>query len=182
MDKFKRIKEYYLYFMMYAIIGWCYEVFLEVVVYQWGFSNRGFLFGSYCPIYGFGALAFILCFNKLMKKKDPSWLRFVKPLLIFTGCMLVATTIELLASYLMEALTGSWPWQTYADYAVNFQARIALSPSVRFGLGGMLFLYVIQPLFERVVGALNSKGVNLAFYTLLGIFTFDLIVKLAGML
>jgi uncharacterized membrane protein len=182
MDKFMKIKEYYLYFMMYAIIGWCYEVFLEVVVYQWGFSNRGFLFGPYCPIYGFGALAFILCFNKLMKKKDPQWLRFVKPLLIFTGCMLVATAIELFASYIMETLTGSWPWQTYADYAINFQARIALSPSVRFGLGGMLFLYVLQPLFEKVIAALNNKGVNLIFFTLLAIFTLDFIIKVLSML
>ena len=43
----KKFAEYYLYFMMYSIIGWIYEVFLEVVVYRWGFSNRGVLFGPY---------------------------------------------------------------------------------------------------------------------------------------
>ena len=45
MERYDRIRKYYLYFMMYAIIGWCYEVFLEVVVYRWGFTNRGVLFG-----------------------------------------------------------------------------------------------------------------------------------------
>ena len=35
------IKKYYLIFMMYAVFGWLYEVFLEVVVYKWGFTNRG---------------------------------------------------------------------------------------------------------------------------------------------
>lgn len=178
----KQIKEYFLYFMMYSIIGWCYEVFLEVVVYQWGFSNRGFLFGPYTPVYGFGGLAFILSFNKLMKRKRPKWLRYIKPLLIFAGCTLVATAIELFASYLMEALTGSWPWQTYADYAINFQARIALSPSIRFGLGGVLFLYVLQPLFEKSVGRLSSKSLNLAFYTLLGMVLLDFIITWMGML
>ena len=44
---------------MYAIIGWLYEVFLEVVVYRWGYSDRGVLFGPYCPVYGVGALLFI---------------------------------------------------------------------------------------------------------------------------
>ena len=39
-------KFYYLYFMMYSVIGWLYEVFLEVVVYKWGFSDRGILTGS----------------------------------------------------------------------------------------------------------------------------------------
>ena len=28
----KKFAEYYLYFMMYSILGWIYEVFLEVVV------------------------------------------------------------------------------------------------------------------------------------------------------
>lgn len=182
MTIFKKIKEYFLYFMMYSIIGWCYEVFLEVVVYQWGFSNRGFLFGPYTPIYGFGGLAFILCFNKLMKKKTPKWLRYMKPLIIFAGCALVATAIELLASYMMEAFTGSWPWQTYADYAINFQARIALSPSIRFGLGGVFFLYVLQPLFEKSVSTLSCKRLNVVFCTILGIVSLDLIITLAGMI
>ena len=41
----KKLSEYFLYFMLYSIIGWIYEVFLEVVVDRWGFSNRGVLFG-----------------------------------------------------------------------------------------------------------------------------------------
>ncbi len=34
------IYNYVIYFMLYAMIGWLYEVFLEVVVYKWGFTNR----------------------------------------------------------------------------------------------------------------------------------------------
>lgn len=63
-----KISKCFLYFMLYAIIGWCYEVFLEVIVYKWGFSNRGELFGPYCPVYGFGALAFIFGVYPLIKK------------------------------------------------------------------------------------------------------------------
>lgn len=66
MDK---VKKYFLLFLMYAIIGWCYEVFLEVFVYNWGFSNRGVLFGPYLPVYGFGALAFIFCFERFLENK-----------------------------------------------------------------------------------------------------------------
>ena len=51
---------YVVWFTFYSVIGWCYEVFLEVVVYKWGFTNRGVLFGPYTPVYGFGALAFLL--------------------------------------------------------------------------------------------------------------------------
>lgn len=51
----KNLNNYIIYFMLYSIIGWLYEVFLEVVIYKWGFSNRGVLFGPYLPVYGFGA-------------------------------------------------------------------------------------------------------------------------------
>ena len=126
-----------LYFALYSIIGWCYEVFLEVVVYQWGFTNRGVLFGPYCPVYGVGALAFILLVYPLIKGR-PVKERLIRIPLVFLLCLLIATSLELATSYILEAITGSWPWQTYVDYKINFQGRIALSPSVRFGLGGVL--------------------------------------------
>ena len=116
------------------------------------------LLGPYCPVYGVGALVFLLCFSKLMAKREPEWLRWVKPVLVFLGCMIAATAIELFTSYILEALTGAWPWQTYLDYAINFQGRIALSPSIRFGLGGLLFLYVLQPLFQKLVHSLSSRA------------------------
>ena len=117
-------------------------------------------------------MAFLLCFGRLLKKKSPPWLRWVKPLLLFVGCMAVATGIELATSYILEALTGSWPWQTYVDYAINFEGRIALSPSIRFGLGGLLFLYVLQPLFHRLVHSLSPRvrrGACIAVLVLLAV-------------
>lgn len=170
--------EYIIYFMMYSVLGWLYEVFLEVVVYQWGFSNRGVLFGPYLPIYGVGAMAFLLCFGRLMKRRSPRWLRWVKPLLIFIGCAIIATAIELAGSYVLEFFTGSWPWQTYADYAINFEARIALSPSVRFGLGGLLFLYILQPLFEKVIGRLSPNKVQAVAYLILTVLAADSAITL----
>ena len=152
------VQSYVLYFFFYSVLGWLYEVFLEVVVYRWGFTNRGVLLGPYCPVYGVGALVFLLAFSRLMAKREPAWFRWVKPVLVFLGCMIAATAIELATSYLLEALTGAWPWQTYRDYAINFEGRIALSPSIRFGLGGLLFLYVLQPLFHRLVHSLSPRG------------------------
>lgn len=164
---------WFLYFILYSVLGWAYEVFLEVVVYQWGYSDRGVLHGPYCPVYGVGALTFLLCFHRLMAQKEPRWLRLLKPLIIFLGCMAVATGIELVTSYLLEWLTGSWPWQTYVDYGINFQGRIALSPSIRFGLGGVFFLFVLQPLFQRAVGTLSSTVRTWVFRVILFLFLLD---------
>ncbi len=154
------IEKNFLYFMLYSIIGWLYEVFLEVVIYKWGFSNRGVLFGPYCIIYGFGALILLFSLKKI-QKKDIRIKNFkVTWLLVFISIIIITTLIELAASYIMEFTSGSWQWD-YTRFAFNFQGRIALNPSVRFGIGGMIFLYVLQPLFEKFTSSLSPKVLSL---------------------
>ena len=167
-------EKYFIYFMFYAIFGWIYEVFLEVVVYKWGFSNRGVLFGPYCPVYGFGALAFLFTVYPLIKNKK-GWKKIAMIPIVFILCMAIATLIELVTSYICEFFMGSWPWQTYANYKYNFQARVALSPSIRFGLGGVAFLYLIQPLFEKLTDKLGNKKVHIISITLAIILILDLL-------
>lgn len=171
----RRIEEYFLFFIIYSVIGWIYEVFLETVVYGWGFTNRGILWGPYCPVYGVGAVIFILTLNRLIAEKNKKQRLMLIPI-IFMLCMIIATGIELVSTYILEYFIGSWPWQTYADYAVNFQARIALSPSIRFGIGGVIIIYIIQPLIERVV--LGFRNINYIAAAILMIFIFDILFTL----
>lgn len=146
--------------MFYSIIGWIYEVVLEVFIYRWGFSNRGTLFGPYCIIYGVGALAFILCLKGLKEKKIRIGKISITPVLVFLGIMAIATIMELIGSYIMEWTTGSWMWN-YERFAFNFQGRIALNPSVRFGIGGMIFLYGIQPFLEKFTDKISVKALGI---------------------
>lgn len=178
-NKFSEFKKYFLYFMAYSVIGWIYEVFLEVVVYRWGYSDRGVLFGPYCPVYGIGALIFIFLVYPVIKNKDIKQKIMYLPV-VFLLCLISATITELIASYISELLTGTWQWKTYADYKYNFQARIALSPSVRFGIGGVVFLYVLQPVFEKTANRLNGKFLDIVFYITGIIFAVDLICFITG--
>jgi uncharacterized membrane protein len=152
-------------FLIYAVIGWIYEVVLETFIYKWGFSNRGVLFGPYCPIYGTGALVFLFFYNKCLKGKNISknkWINgLVKIILTFLLCMVVATIIELAASYILEFFTGKWLWMTYVNYKYNFQGRIALSTSLRFGLGGLVFIFLIQPLLDKLCLKLKGKALDI---------------------
>ena len=99
--KSEKFRNYFLYFVMYSVIGWIYEVFLEVVIYRWGFSNRGLLFGPYCPIYGVGAIVLILTVYRLIENKDrKTKLKMLIPVLL--GSAVIATAIELAATYICE--------------------------------------------------------------------------------
>ena len=175
--KKRRISEYVVFFWVYAVIGWIYEVVLETFIYRWGFSNRGVLFGPWLPVYGFGAVIFVLLWYRIIKDK-PLKQRLIRLPLIFLLTMATATLIELITSYLCEWTMGSWPWQTYADYAINFQARIALSPSLRFGLGGCVFLYVIQPALDRMVAKMKDRTVIVTAIVIGAVLAVDLVCTL----
>lgn len=152
--------EYLIYFFLYSVLGWIYEVVLEVFIYRWGFSNRGALFGPYCVIYGFGALIFLILLKDLKSRRIGTKKLNLTPLLVFFAIIFIATVVELIGSYIMEATQGGWMWD-YSDYFANFQGRIALNPSIRFGIGGMVILYLLQPLFEKGVKKLSGKAVIL---------------------
>lgn len=168
----KKIQEYFLYFMFYSVIGWIYEVFLEVVVYRWGFSNRGVFWGPYCVVYGFGAILLLLCLEGLMKKKIKIGNINITPALVFLGIVVITTAVELIASYIMEFTRGEWLWD-YTRFSFNFQGRIALNPSIRFGIGGMIFLYLLQPLFYKFTKKLGDKKVSILAAVFAVILVFD---------
>ena len=170
----KKVQDYFLYFMFYSVIGWIYEVFLEVVVYRWGYSDRGVLIGPYCIVYGFGAVILLLALSGLMKKKIKLGPVNVTPFLVFVGIVLITTVIELIASYIMEFTQGEWLWD-YTRFSFNFEGRIALNPSIRFGIGGMVFLYLLQPLFRKLTGKMSDKVLYTVSLILLILFIADII-------
>ena len=96
---------------------------------------------------------------------------------IFLLTMITATALELLTSYLCEWTMGSWPWQTYKDYAINFEGRIALSPSIRFGIGGVVFLYVIQPFLDKLAAKLSDKQAKTTAIIILAVLGIDMFCK-----
>lgn len=143
-----------LFFIM-CIIGWIYETVLEVVIYHWGFSNRGLLFGPWLPIYGVGGLLYVGSCYPLVKSGINT---FIKVIGVFYITMLIATTVELASTYIFEAVRGGWPWD-YTNYGINFQGRIALSTSIRFGLLGLLGMFIVYPVTEKLCG--KARGILL---------------------
>ena len=166
---------WFLYFWTYCVLGWCYEVFLEVVVYRWGFSNRGFLWGPYLPVYGVGALLILGCLGRLKNRPLRVGRVNLMPAVVFLAVVALTTVVELIASYLLEWTTG-WLWD-YTRYRIQWQGRICLSASLRFGVGGMVILYGLQPLLEKGVGQLGGRRRRVVFVVLFTVFVLDCIVR-----
>ena len=96
------------------------------------------------------------------------------PVFIFLGIIIITTVVELISSYIMEFITGGWLWD-YRGYSFNFQGRIALNPSIRFGLGGMFFIYILQPLFEKFTARLSKNALDIISAVLFLIILTDIV-------
>ena len=163
------IVKYFMYFICAAVVGWIYEVLVIMFENHHGFQNRGVLFGPYLPIYGFGMLVLMLTVNPIRKMKlekissASTILAFcVKFILAFIAAFIVTSLVELVASYMISPTSWEYvkngknnpPWFYSANdgYVINFQGRIALKSSLRFGIGSMFLLYVLQPLIDKFSG------------------------------
>ncbi|MCR4567687.1 MAG: putative ABC transporter permease [Pseudobutyrivibrio sp.] len=158
------------YFLFYCFFGWVYEsIWCCMIYHHRGFINRGFLFGPWLPIYGIGFFI-ILGIFKLLKIK--------KHLPVFVVGTIVATVAELVASYIIEAKSGGRMWD-YTGYFMNFEGRIALEPSLMFGLLIWVAICLIQPALVRMQKKYRgSKAHNICFIVITALFFIDLICRI----
>ena len=95
---------------------------------------------------------------------------------MFLAVVVLTTVVELIASYLLEWTTGGWLWD-YTRYTIQWQGRICLSASLRFGVGGMIILYLLQPLLEKGMDRLGERRCRIVFAVLFTVFVLDCIVR-----
>jgi len=172
----KNISKYTVLFLLFSMIGWIYEVILAFL-YGYGFVNRGFLFGSYLPLYGTGALLLIISLERLMKVPVRIGRRKVTPVLVFAAIVLITTALEYAVGWFLETAFNQRFWD-YSTYRYQLHGRICLSASIRFGLGGMLFLYILFPLFTKMLEMIPAKFRFLLSLCIIGILIADLAATL----
>ena len=174
LDKFKNVM---IYFICFAFIGWIYEV-IVFLVEDHILVNRGVLYGPWLPVYGCGGLIIYYLFyhfkNKPVKKGNIN----IRPLLIFIYITITAVTVELLTTYICDFINSDWSklWD-YSDKFMNFQGRIALIPGLKFGLIGLLGIYIIVPLIDKFK-KINKKPVINITYIIILLFIIDVIIHL----
>lgn len=141
-EKIKQFRTDFFYyvwlFVLAAVFGWLWEGFLYLFKDD-TYVNRGFLTGPWLPIYGTGAVMLEILFHKWRDR----------PVLIFVSSMLLCTVLEYLSGWYLE-LTWGVKWWDYSDMPWNLHGRICVLSSALFGLGGMLLVWVVSPLFSSL--------------------------------
>ena len=165
------LRMYFFLFMLYSFIGWVYETILFTIE-EGHFVNRGFNFGPYIPIYGFGAVIIMIIISKFIAEPNESIKLSTRPLKIFLLILVLSTIAELIGSYIMEYTLGLVLWD-YSDEWMNFQGRISPKTSFIFAAGGTAAYYTIQPLGKKIIDKVSVKGQKIFASALLTLVLID---------
>jgi uncharacterized membrane protein len=128
-------------FMTYGIMGWLWETPF-VSLREKKFINRGFLRGPFIPLYGFATTTVLLVMEWLSNQLVMQMLTFSMTAIICAS--VVASFWEYSISCLMEKAFKT-RWWDYSHHRVNFNGRIALVPSLFWGVGGFVLWKYVNP-------------------------------------
>ncbi len=171
------VARYALYFFFYSALGWLVEsCYCSVRPRKW--VNRGFLTGPLCPIYGTGALVFMVLVEPIRHIPMPVTAAghtvSVTGVAVFLTSLVFADIVEFIVSFLMEKLFHA-RWWDYSNRFLNIQGRICFLHSMYWGTAGVVFLYLMHPFFDRFIGRLPVKFVYGILAVILVIFLVDVI-------
>ncbi len=167
MDSFYII---FIYFFIYSICGWFLEtIYCRLLDGKW--TNRGFLFGPYCPIYGFGSLLIIYFLDNF---KD-------NPIEVFFFGMIFTSVLEYITSFLLEKIFNA-KWWDYTNYKFNINGRVCLVNSLEFAILGLVLTYIAHPFISNIVLQIPSAINQIVALLLFFIIGIDLCSTIASLL
>ena len=176
--KIEIVRDIFIFFIVYCIIGWIFEE-LVFLVEDHILYNRGFLFGPWLPIYGFGGIIITALFFKTKNKPVKVGKINIRPLIIYFEACIIATVVELTATYIIDFTGGNF--KTLWDYSqnfMNFQGRIALIPDAKFGVIALLAIYGVQPILKKIIETKKQKMLNIFVIVIAILFAIDLIARI----
>ena len=129
---------YTLTFVLYSFIGYLCEV-AYCSIGQRRLVNRGFLYGPWLPIYGFGGLIVDIFLVPIAHY----------PILVFIAAIVLTSIVEYIGSWGLEKLFSIKLWD-YSRYKFNINGRVCLLNSSLFGLMSMILVYGAYPWIQKL--------------------------------
>ncbi len=133
-------------FYLFAFAGWIYEC-IFVFLRDRKPINRGFLIGPILPLYGFGAVAVYLFLRPFCKI----------PTLLYLMGMVVATVLEYVTGWVLERCFHT-KWWDYSEEPYNFRGRVALIPSLFWGVLSLVMFDFLLPMARAVIESIPRQA------------------------
>lgn len=149
------------WFLIYSVLGWIVEsIYMSFCNKK--LTNRGFVKGPICPIYGVGALLvyFIL---------EPYSHSILK--LYIYGCIL-ATLLEYLTARLMQFVFGE-VWWDYSEKPYNYRGILCLESSIAWGFYTVGLFVFLKSFVDRVVASYSFETGRKLGVFIVSIFVMD---------
>lgn len=128
----KPLSYYTFCFFTASMSGYLWEVF--IYFFQEGtFTNRGFLYGPWLPVYGTGAILLYILLHS----------QYRLPLRVFLLSMLIGTLVELAVGFFLDYFWGLRYWD-YTGWTGNFHGYICLLSALGFGFAGVLWICILS--------------------------------------
>ncbi len=133
-------------FMAYSFLGWVVEsIYCSICNGKW--INRGFAFGPFCPIYGFGGVIGGFLMRPL--SEHLIWLYIV-------GAV-TATLFELFVGFLMQKYLHD-VWWDYNDKRFNYKGLICLERTLQWGIVAVVVVKILDVNVPRLLDKIPYKA------------------------
>jgi len=130
-------------------------------------NRQGLLYGPFTPIYGVGALAFLLFRPVLKKRRWPA---------VFAATALIGASIEYVWSWAQEMLFGTIFWD-YCHFSLHLNGRVNILFTLCWGTLGVFLLRFVYPPFCRFMEALPRRGKGLVTWILILLLLGDITIS-----
>lgn len=145
-------------FTLGSVVGFFIESFFQL--------SKGILevrssliFGPFNVIYGVGAVVLFLALQKVNKQKK---------IQIALWGIIIGTAVEYILAMVQELVFGTISWD-YSHLPFNIDGKICLYFSLAWGAVSLLWVYVVNPLMNRLMLKISdNKGRRIA--VILGVF------------
>lgn len=148
-------------FILYSILGWIVEsAYMSFCNKK--LTNRGFGFGPFCPIYGWGAVLGYYILHPLA----------AHPVRLYIVGALIATVFEFFVAVLMKRVLHQ-VWWDYTDKPFNYQGVICLESTIAWGFYALIIVKGLHMVMLRITYMIPERIGKILCFAVLFLYLLD---------
>lgn len=157
-------------FLIYSVLGWGVGT-AAAAIRKRKFIDVGFLYGPWCPAYGFGGIAFAVLLTEL--RNDLPFL--------FLGGMVVAFLVTYMTGGMLEYVFHR-KWWDYSRKRFQFGGRVNLPYVVVWGVAAIGSICFFNPLLMRGIAMLPRWAGDILLPVIYVVLFLDFVGTVSGVL